>query len=180
MSVLKSVRPLDYVLTAAVTVAGAFLMYENITAKAADLPHAQSTQTVAMLPFFLLVTVPSLWRRRDITGVVGVTALATVVHAVLFGWNTRCGVLLPLTFVLGYSVARFAAGRRDRLIGMTGLLLVQMVMLYRDASIDTVPNGLLVALPGLLLSYGIGLIVQNQVSKRRSVAAVVPAERVAA
>jgi hypothetical protein len=50
---------------------------------------------------------------------------------------------------------------------MTGLLLTQMVMLYRDASIDTVANGLMVALPGLLVFYGIGLIVQNQVSKRQ-------------
>jgi hypothetical protein len=181
MNILKGVRPLDYVVTAVATAAGALLMAANVTADATDLPHALTTRTWAMLPVFLLVTVPSLWRRRDITIAVGGTALATVLHVLLFGWVTRCGVLLPLTLVLGYSVARFAASRRDQLIGMTGLLLVHMVMLYRDASIDTVPNGLMVALPALLLAYGAGLVVQNQVSRRRSVpAAPVTAERVPA
>lgn len=167
MSILKGIRPLDYVLAAALTTGGVFMMYENISGSDAGLPHPLSTRTAAMLPFFLLVTVPILWRRRNVVGVVGATALATVLHVLLFGWVTRCGDLLPLTFALAYAVARFAGSRRDQFIGMTGLLLTQMVMLYRDASIDTVPNGLMVALPGLLLFYGIGLIVQNQVSKRR-------------
>lgn len=182
MSLLKGVRPLDYVLAAAFTAGGVFLMYENINGGETGLPHAQTTRTAAMLPFFLLVTIPILWRRRNVIAVVGATALATVLHALLFGWNTRCGVLLPLTFALAYAVARFAGSRRDQFIGMTGLLLTQMVMLYRDASIDTVPNGLLLALPGLLVFYGIGLVVQNQVSKRRPPAAAVPvtAEPVAA
>jgi hypothetical protein len=182
MSLLKGVRPLDYVLAAASTGGGVFLMYENVAGSASGLPHPLSTRTWAMVPFFLLVTVPILWRRRSVVGVVGATALATVLHALLFGWVTRCGVLLPLTFALAYAVARFAGSRRDQVIGMTGLLLTQMVMLYRDASIDTVPNGLMIALPGLLLFFGAGLIVQNQVSKRRQPVAAAPvtAEPVAA
>jgi hypothetical protein len=174
MRLLKGVRPLDYVLAAAFTAGGVFMMYENIAGSAAGLPHPLSTRTWAMVPFFLLVTVPILWRRRNIVGVVGATALATVLHALLFGWVTRCGDLLPLTFALAYAVARFAGSRRDQFIGMTGLLLTQMVLLYRDASIDTVANGLTVALPGLLVFYGIGLIVQNQVSKRREPVAAAP------
>ncbi len=174
MSVLKGVRPLDYLLAAAFTAGGVFMMYENIAGSDAGLPHPLSTRTWAMVPFFLLVTVPILWRRRSIVGVVGATALATVAHALLFGWVTRCGDLLPLTFALAYAVARFAGSRRDQYIGLTGLLLTQMVMLYRDASIDTVPNGLMVALPGLALFYGVGLIVQNQVSRRRLPVAAAP------
>jgi hypothetical protein len=178
MSVLKGVRPLDYLLAAAFTAGGAFLMYENVTAgPTSDLPHAQSTRTWAMLPVFLLVTVPILWRRRNIIGVVGATALATVVHVLLFGWNTRCGVLLPLTWALAYAVARFAGGRRDHLIGLTGLVLAQLVMLYRDASIGTVPGGLMIAIPGLLVFYGIGLVVQNQISRRSATVAAPVAQR---
>ena len=55
-AIFKGVRPLDYVLAALATGAGAFLMYENITAHEHGLAHPQSTTTAAMLPFFLAVT----------------------------------------------------------------------------------------------------------------------------
>jgi hypothetical protein len=82
-AILKGVRPLDYVLAALMTAAGVYLMYQNvIAAYARGLPHPQSTTTATMLPVFVAVTLPILWRRRNILAVVGVTAVATAVHVV--------------------------------------------------------------------------------------------------
>jgi hypothetical protein len=165
-AIFKGIRPLDYVLAALATAAGAFLMYENIAAHSRGLPHPQSTTTAAMLPFFLAVTVPILWRRRNILAVVGVTTVALAVHVVLFGWNTRCGVVLPLSFALAYAVARFAAGRREHLIALTGILLLQVVTIARDASIDTLLSALPLAVAGGAICYGIGRLVQVRVSRK--------------
>src|SRR3954453_9847428 len=64
--ILKGVRPLDYALAGLMTAAGAYLMYENLTAGYGELPHAQSSRSWLMLPAFVLVTLPVLWRRRNI------------------------------------------------------------------------------------------------------------------
>ena len=167
-AIFKGIRPLDYVLAALATAAGAFLMYENIAGHQHGLPHPQSTTTAAMLPLFLAVTVPILLRRRNILAVVGVTTVALVLHVVLFGWNTRCGVVLPLSFALAYAVARFAVGRRDHLIGLVGILLLQIVTIARDSSIDTLLSALPLAVAGGAIFYGIGRFVQVRVNKKAS------------
>jgi hypothetical protein len=171
--ILKGIRPLDYVLAGLMTAAGALLMVENITATDADLPHPLSTTTWAMLPVFLLVTLPILLRRRNILAVVGVTAVATLAHVLAFGWVTRCGVLIPLGFALAYAVARFAGSWLNQVIGLGGVVVLELVMLWRDASIDTVAGALAVALPGIALFYGIGALVQNRVTKQTAAVATV-------
>lgn len=165
-AIFKGIRPLDYVLAFLATAAGVFLMYENITADGHGPPHPQSTTTAAMLPFFLAVTVPILWRRRNILAVVAVTTAATAVHVLLFGWNTRCGVVLPLSFALAYAVARFAIGRREQLISLAIILLLQVVTIARDASIDTMLSALPIAVAGGAIFYGIGRFVQVRVNKK--------------
>lgn len=165
--ILKGVRPLDYGLAALMTAGGVLMMIENITAPAdADLPHALSTQTAAMLPGFLLVTLPILWRRRNVLAVVGVTLVTMALHVVMFGWVTRCGVALPLGFALSYAVARFARGTRDHLTGLAGILALEMIMLLRDASIDRAFEALPIVIVGMALFYGIGLFVQNRVTRK--------------
>ena len=167
-AIFKGIRPLDYALAALATAAGASLMYENITSHEHGLAHPQSTTTAAMLPVFLAVTVPILWRRRNILAVVGVTTVALALHVVLFGWNTRCGVVLPLSFALAYAVARFAVGRREHLVALTGILLLQVVTIARDASIDTLLSALPLAVAGGAIFYGIGRFVQVRVNKKAS------------
>jgi hypothetical protein len=180
--IFKGLRPLDYVLAALATAAGVFMMYLDMTAGDHGLAHPQSTTTAAMLPVFLAVTVPILWRRRNILAVVGVTTVALAVHVVLFGWNTRCGVVLPLSFALAYAVARFAVGRRDHLIGLAGILLLQVVTIARDASIDALLSALPLAVAGGAIFYGIGRFVQVMVNKKanRKVSQEEPAAAVAA
>jgi len=173
-AILRGIRPLDYVLAGLMTAAGALLMYGNIAASEEDLPHPLSSTSWAMLPVFVLVTLPVLWRRRNILAVIGVTAAATAVHVLAFGWITRCGVVLPLSFALAYAVARFARGWKNHVIGLAGIAITQLVMLVRDASIDTVSGALPLAIPLAALFYGAGLFVQNRVSKKQP-AAVTPA-----
>jgi hypothetical protein len=174
--ILKGVRPLDYVLAAVMTVLGAFLMVENITAPAdADLAHPLSTHSWVILPVFVLVTLPILWRRRNILAVIGVTIAASAVHLLAFGWLTRCGAMIPLSFALAYAVARFAGNLRNQLVGVAGIVALQVVMLVHDSSIGPIGDGLVIALPGAALFYGIGLLVQNRVSrKQQQPAAVAP------
>jgi hypothetical protein len=110
-----------------------------------------------------------------------VTAVATAAHVLAFGWLTRCGVALPLTFALAYAVARFGGAWRNHLIGLAGIVVIQLLVLVRDSSIDTVAGALPLALPGAALFYGIGLFVQNRASKKQAASAGAPAiERVAA
>jgi len=181
--ILQGVRPSDYLLAGATTVAGAFLMYLNINAADEEsLAHPVSTTSWLLLPVFLLVTVPILWRRRNILAVIGVTIAASALHVLAFGWTTRCGVALPLSFALAYAVARFAGSMRNQLIGLAGIVVLQVVVLFQDASIGDIPSGLVLALPLAALFYGIGRFVQNRVSsKQEQSAAVAPVtERAAA
>jgi hypothetical protein len=177
--ILKGIRPLDYVLAGLMTAAGVLLMVENIAATDGNLPHPLSTTTWAMLPVFLLVTLPILWRRRNILTVVGVTAVVTLAHVIAFGWVTRCGVVIPLGFALAYAVARFAGSWLNQLIGLGGVVVLELVMLWRDASIDTVAGALVIVLPGIALFYGVGVLVQNRVTKQTAGVATVH-ERTAA
>lgn len=179
-TIFKGLRPLDYTLAALATAVGALLMYMDITAHAHGLAHPQSTTTAAMLPFFLAVTVPILWRRRNILAVVGATTVAEAVHVVLFGWNTRCGVVLPLSFALSYAVARFAIGRWQHMLALGIILVLQVVTLAQDSSISTVLAALPIAVGGGALSYGVGRLVQARVNKKQSAAAAAAAAASAA
>ncbi|MEU4423559.1 hypothetical protein AB0F81_23265 [Actinoplanes sp. NPDC024001] len=170
MKIFQGVRPLDYVLATVLSAAGVLLMLLNIIdGDDPSLVHPVSTTSWLIVPAFLLVTVPILWRRRNVLAVVAVTVAATAAHVLAFGWLTRCGVVLPLSAALAYAVARFSRTRRDHLLGLTGVLALQVIMLTRDASaglIDALP----VAVVPAALFYGIGLLVQNRVSKRQSAA----------
>jgi hypothetical protein len=173
--ILKGVRPFDYVLAGLMTVAGAVLMYLNVTASDdPTLAHPVSTTSWLILPVFVLVTLPILWRRRHIVAVIGVTVAAAVVHLLAFGWLTRCGVALPLAFALAYAVARFAGNRRNQLTGLAGIVVLLVVVLVQDSSIGDLGDGLVIALPITAVFYGIGLIVQNRVDRRQRSAAVDP------
>ncbi|HEX9999257.1 MAG TPA: hypothetical protein VGB74_02290 [Actinoplanes sp.] len=163
----NGVRPLDYVLAGALTALGAFLMFMNITAGDDEsLAHPTSTTSWLILPAFVLVTLPILWRRRNILAVIAATVVASAGHVLAFDWLTRCGAALPLTFALAYAVARFAGTIRNQLIGLAGIVVLQVVVLFHDSSIGSVPDGLVIAIPGAALFYGIGLVVQNRVNRK--------------
>src|SRR3954469_2755270 len=120
---MNKIRRLDYVLAGLMSVGGVLLMVENMTiGDDPSLIHQPSTTSWVIIPVFLLVTVPILWRRRNVALVAGVTAAAAAAHVAAFDWLTRCGVVLPLAFALGYAVARFARARRDHVLGLTAIV----------------------------------------------------------
>jgi hypothetical protein len=164
---MRTIRPLDYLLAAALTAAGILMMVENISAgDDASLIHPPSTTSWVIVPVFLLVTLPILWRRRNIAAVAGISAAAVAVHVLAFGWLTRCGVVLPLAVALAYATARFARTRTEHLLGLAAIVVMLVVTLVRDTSAG-LAGALPIALGGVALFYGAGLLVQNRVSKQR-------------
>jgi hypothetical protein len=129
-----------------------------------------------MLPAFVPVTLPILWRRRNVLAVTGVTVVLMGLHVLAFDWVTRCGAGLPLAFALAYAVARYAGSVRNQLAGLVGVALLVALVLVRDASIGGSADGLVIAIPGAALFYGAGLLVQTLVSRKNAPAV----ERVAA
>lgn len=167
MRTLQGVRPTDHLLAALFSVAGVVIMYFNITnGDDPTLRHPAATTSWLIVPAFLLVTVPILMRRRNIAAVVAVTAAAVVLHVLVFGWLTRCGVVLPLAAALAYAVARFASARRDHVLGLAGIVIMEGVMLWRDSSAG-IPDAWPVAIAPVVLFYGTGLLVQNRTSRKR-------------
>jgi len=162
----------DYVLAGLFTVGGVLLMVENLLVDGdTTLAQPVSTTSWVILPVFLLVTVPILWRRRNVVAVAWLTVAAMAAHVLAFGWLTRCGVGLPLAAALAYAVARFAGGVRNQAIGLGGVVGLILLTLVRDSSIGGLPSGLEIALPVAALFYGAGLAVQNRVARKQLVAA---------
>ena len=82
----------------------------------------------------------------------------------MFGWVTRCGWALPLSFAMAYAVARFAGSRQNHVIGLVGILALQIVTLVKDASTGGV-GALTLSVPVAAAFYGIGLFVQSRAAE---------------
>src|SRR4051794_650333 len=166
MDILKGIRPLDYVLTVVLVAVAVLIALENIHAGPdADLAHALDSHSWLMVPVFALATLPILWRRRNIVAAIGVSFVITAASVPMFGWVTRCGWALPLSIAMAYAVARFAGGRQNHVIGLVGILALQIVTLVKDASTGGL-GALAVGVPAALIAYGIGLFVQSRATKR--------------
>lgn len=163
---LKGVRPMDAVLAALLTGFGAVLMVMNINAGPSDtkdLHHAITNQSWLMLPVFLAATIPVLWRRRNVLAVALVSTIVMGAHVLAFDWVIRCGVGLPLSFVLAYSVGKLA-DRRETYAGIAVVLVGQALTLVRDsaAGVSILPVTALIA----LAAWGVGVYVRQQAAQR--------------
>jgi len=158
----KDIRPLDYVLTAGMAALAALIAFENITAGAgADLAHPLDSHSALMVPVFVLAALPILWRRRNILAAIGVSFVIVAASLPAFGWVTRCGFALPLSVAMAYAVARFAGSRQNHVIGLVGILALQLVTLVQDSSTGGL-GALGVSVPAAALCYGVGLFVQSR------------------
>jgi len=166
MDIVKNIRPLDYVLAALMLALAAFIGIENVNAGAdADLEHALDSHSALMIPVFVCAALPILWRRRGILAAIGVSFVILAASVPAFGWVTRCGFALPLSFAMAYAVARFAGARQNQLIGLVGLVALQFVTLIKDSSTGGL-SALTFSVPVAALFYGIGLFVQNHAEKQ--------------
>jgi len=165
MDILKGIRPSDYMLTAAMVSLAALLGVANLTMGAdEDLAHALDSQSPLIIPVFMAAALPVLWRRRNVLAAIGASFVVVAASIPAFGWVTRCGFALPLSFALAYAVARFVGGRQNHLIGLVGIFALQVVTLVRDASTGGL-GALTISVPLAALAYGIGCFVQNRSEK---------------
>jgi phosphotransferase system glucose/maltose/N-acetylglucosamine-specific IIC component len=165
MDILKGIRPLDYVLTAALVALAAVIGVGNVNPPAgAKFAHPMDTQSALMIPVFVLAVLPILWRRRNILAAIGVSFAVLAASVLAFGWVTRCGFGLPLAIVMAYAVARFAGSRQNQVIGLVGVLALQIVILMEDSSTGGL-GALGVSLPATAVAYGLGLFVQSRAGR---------------
>ena len=165
MDILKGIRPLDYVLTAIMVALAAVIGIENVNAAAdADVAHALDSHSALMIPVFVLAALPILWRRRNILAAIGVSFVVVAASVPAFGWVTRCGFALPLAIAMAYAVARFAGRRQNHIIGLVGVLALQIVTLMQDSSTGGL-GALALSLPVTAIAYGIGLFVQSRAGR---------------
>jgi hypothetical protein len=166
MEIVKGVRPLDYLLTAVMVALAVLIGIENVNAGAdADVAHALDSHSALMIPVFVVAALPVLWRRRGILAAIAVSFVVVAASVPAFGWVTRCGFALPLSFAMAYAVARFAGSRQNHLIGLVGILALQVVTLMKDSATGGL-GVLALSAPIAAVSYGLGLLVQSRVEKR--------------
>ena len=165
MDIFKGIRPLDYVLTAVMVALATVIGLENVNAGAdADLAHALDSQSALMIPVFVIAALPILWRRRNILAAIGVSFVVVAASVPAFGWVTRCGFALPLSIAMAYAVARFAGSKRNHLIGLVGVLALQIVTLMKDSATGGL-SALALSVPAAAIFYGMGLFVQSRAEK---------------
>lgn len=166
MDIVRGIRPLDYVLAAVMVATAVTTAVENVkAAPTADLAHALDSHSAAMIPVFALAALPILWRRRNILVAIGVSFVVIAASVPAFGWVTRCGFALPLSVAMAYAVARFGGSRQNQVVGLVGVLALQVVTLVKDASTGGL-GALAVSVPAAALFYGIGYLVQSRVAQR--------------
>jgi hypothetical protein len=144
----RGIRPLDGLLAGVLTAMGAWLMLADVLSREADTAAAMADGTMVheltshswlMVPVFALATVPVLWWRRSPVAVTGIALAVLVVHDLLFGWVTRCGAGLPLTFVLAYlGAVALELSRAWVVLGLSTLLTA--AVLVRDATTGFDPS----------------------------------------
>lgn len=116
----------DVAITVVISAIGVLLMIENVTGSDVD-------ASALTIPFFLLVTVPVLWRRAMPLAAAGAVLGAVAVHVALFGTITRCGVAFPVGFLLAYGAASQLEAR-EALMSLGLVFAMFVVMLSADFS----------------------------------------------
>jgi hypothetical protein len=176
MDIFKGIRPPDAVLTAVLVALAVLLGVANVNAgPEADVAHALDSHSAAMIPVFVVAVLPLLWRRHNILAAIGVSFAVMAASVLAFGWVTRCGFGLPLSIAMTYAVARFAGNRQNQVIGLVGILALQIVTLVQDASTDGL-GALVLSVPAAAVAYGIGRFVQSR-SERVVPGPTLPVER---
>ncbi|MDX6232837.1 MAG: hypothetical protein QOH68_1837 [Nocardioidaceae bacterium] len=166
--VFRGIRPVDWVLAGALTALGIWLMVENVqftdehAASAiaeGSMVHHLTSHSWLMIPGFVLATVPVLWWRRNIIAVAAIALAVMVLHDLLFGWVTRCGAGLPLSFVLTYLGAVALERKRAAIVLALAMLLTAAVAVV-DSS--TGFEAIVLAVPIVLIVFGIGRAVRHR------------------
>lgn len=165
--VFRGIKGRDWALAGALTALGAALAVLDITAD--DGATARDVATGAMahaidnhspwLLLFVAAFVPVLWWRRSVLVAITVSLAIMTVHDLVFGWVTRCGAALPLAFVYAFLGA-LAYERTKAWVTCALSALLTGAVLAVDASAG--PGALILALPVVLIVFGIGRAARHR------------------
>lgn len=107
----------------------------------------------------LAMTVPIVLRRRTPLAVAAILAIAALLNGLIFGPLVRCGVALPVIFLVAFSVA----ARYGRRTGAAGLLVCAAAVIAEglyDPQIEA--GGLTFVLPLLVAFFAAGRLVRSR------------------
>jgi hypothetical protein len=169
--IFAGVRKGDVLLAVLMTALGGLMMLENILSDSTAEVRIDSHSWV-LVPVFAAATIPILWRRRSMIGVLVVTAAALAVHVVAFGWLVRCGAGLPLAFALAYGVGRLSRGVWSW-IGLAGSLAIQFLVLVRDSAAGLDIIGATAAIG--VVFWGVGVVLARRAERSADLGAGVTA-----
>jgi signal transduction histidine kinase len=113
------------------------------------------------VPFFVLVTLPLLWRRTAPLFAMGAALGGELLHFALFGQVIRCGIVLPVMLVLVFSVG----ARLDLREALTGLglgLALALTVCLTDSSEGADPAAMTFLVPLALAIWGVGRLVHSR------------------
>src|SRR4051812_24260592 len=96
MTGTRSLAWTDVAVAALVTAAGLLLMVLNVVSP----DPGNDAASWVVIPGFLLVTVPVLWRRSAPLEALGAVTVALALNVGLLGEAVRCGVTFPLVWLL--------------------------------------------------------------------------------
>jgi hypothetical protein len=123
-SVKRAITPLDAALAAVFVVLGVVYMLAVVDDEGGSW---------AAVPLFTLVPITLLWRRVSPLGALAGLVAAVGVHVVLFGTVTRCGLVLPVDFLLVFAAAARLPWRMA-VAGLAAGLGAALLMLGFDQS----------------------------------------------
>jgi len=112
-----SVGRRDIAIAVLLSALGLLLMYGNVV-------DEEVGASVLAIPLFLIVTAPLAWRRAAPVAALAAVLVGYLIHVAATGTDLiRCGVVLPVVFLLAFS-AGARLERRDALIGLALALAV--------------------------------------------------------
>jgi signal transduction histidine kinase len=130
--VMQRIRPVDVVLASILCVLAAVLAVGNVESHSANV--RVDSHSWLQVPIFVAATLPVLWWRRHLVGALLVACGLMVVHVFAFGHLTRCGLGIPLVFVLAYLCGLSDADQRHRFTGLGLCVLLDTLVLMWDTS----------------------------------------------
>ncbi|WP_239341150.1 sensor histidine kinase [Frankia sp. CiP3] len=173
--VFRGIKVRDWVLAAVLTTLGFLLMqlnvrtsdaYVNKAVAGGSMAHPMDSHSLWMIPVFVGATIPLLWWRRSVLAVTGSAIVVLALHDAVFGWVTRCGAGLPLTFTLTFLGALAYGRKKAWLVCGLSVLLTGVVLVF-DASAG--PGASVLAIPVVLVVFGVGRAVRHRTALNQEI-----------
>jgi signal transduction histidine kinase len=153
-SARERIGRLDVTIAAVASIIAAAYMIQEVVDDKYDV-------TPVAVPFFVLVTIPLLWRRSaPLLALVGVFG-AELLHFLVFGQIVRCGIVLPVAIVLAFSTgARLES--RQALYGLGLALATCLTVCLTDTSEGADLAAMTFVAPLTIAIWGVGRLVHSR------------------